>query len=69
MSERLLDRINTSSRFGISQRSLVRHEPELIAKGLVRVRAGSRVLYQESSIDGLIRRAADKNESLFGGKR
>lgn len=69
MSERLLDRINTSERFGISQRSLVRHEPELIAKGLVRVRAGSRVLYQEASVDALIRRTSDKDEPLFGGKR
>lgn len=68
MSERLLDRVDTSARFGISQRSLVRHETELIAKGLVRVRAGSRVLYQESTIDALIRRMAEKNESLFGGR-
>ena len=65
--ETLQDRNATSTRLGISARSLIRHENELIAKGLVRVRAGSRVLYTSSSIDQLISRVAGRDEPLFGG--
>ena len=66
--EALQDRNITSARLSISTRTLVRHEDELIAKGLVRVRAGSRVLYRASSVDALIRRAAERGENLWGGK-
>ena len=65
MPEQLLNVKQASARLGISVRSFHRYRPKLIALGLQRIRAGHRVVYRESSIDRIIRLAAEREEPLY----
>ena len=65
MAEQLLNTKQTAARLGISVRSLHRYLPKLIALGLQKIRAGHRVVYRESSIDRIIRLAAERNSDLY----
>ena len=65
MPERLLNSKQASARFGISVRSFLRYRPKLCALGLQMVRAGKKINYRESSIDRIIKWAAEKEEPIY----
>ena len=65
MAERLINTIEAAKRLGISVRSFHRYRAKLIALGLQRIRAGQRVNYRESSIDRIIRYAAENEAALY----
>ena len=59
MPERLLYAYQVADRLGISARQFCRLRFRLRAKGLQAVRVGEATKYRESSLDGLIARAAE----------
>lgn len=65
MAEQLLNAKQAAARLGISVRSLHRYRAKLCALGMQIVRLGQRVTYRESSIDRIIRMAAERDESLY----
>jgi predicted DNA-binding transcriptional regulator AlpA len=64
MNERLLQLNETANRLGISRRQFYRLRPRLIARGLQEIRIGHQRKYRESSLDDIIRRAAENGQSL-----
>lgn len=64
MSERLLKLGETADRLGISRRQFYRLRPRLVAKGLQEVAIGKCKKYRESSLDSLIKSAAENGRSL-----
>jgi len=65
MSEQLLTIDQVAGRLGVSRSSVKRNIVKLRARGLQRVPVGKRLVrYRESSLDGLIKRAAEREESL-----
>lgn len=65
MAEQLLNAKEAARRLGISVRSFLRYRPKLCAVGMQMVRAGQRVTYRESSIDRIIRLAAEEDKPLY----
>ena len=65
MAERLINTVEAAKRLGISVRSFHRYRPKLIALGLQRIRAGQRVNYRESSVDKIIKWAAENETALY----
>lgn len=66
MSERLLTVDQVEDRLGFKRTTIYNNLPKLIAKGLVRVPFSTRsVRFTESSLEKLIKRAADRTEPLF----
>lgn len=65
MAELLLSSKQAAVRLGISLRSFHRYRAKLIALGMQKIRAGHRVVYRESSIDRIIRWAAENEEPLY----
>ena len=65
MAERLLSIEEVSGRLGVSRSTFYEYQPTLIAKGLQRVRAGRLPKFVESSVEKLIKTAAEKDIPLF----
>jgi len=65
MAEQLLSIREAAKRFGVSRSTFYEYQPKLIAKGLQRVVAGRLPRFVESSIDRVIKTAAEKDIPLF----
>ena len=66
MGEQLLTIEQIARKLASSHMTVRRHLPELKAKGLEQVRFSTRTLrFRESSLDKMIRRAAERGERLF----
>lgn len=64
--ERLLTIDQVATRLGLVRRTVNRHRAKLEAKGLQKVMIGPRtVRFLESSLNRMIKRAAERNEPLF----
>ena len=64
MAERLLTRKQVAERLGVSPVTFSRHRARLIAKGLEQVNFGQYPKYTESSLEKLIKWAAETDEDL-----
>ena len=63
--EKLLSALQTAERLGISIRTFHRYKCVLIAKGLQSVTCGRRIVFREASLDQIIKKAADNENSLY----
>jgi predicted DNA-binding protein (UPF0251 family) len=64
MSEQLLTVEQTAGRLGVSRRTFYNRLPNLRAKGLQVVKFGKRSMFREKSLNNLICRAAETENSL-----
>lgn len=62
--ERLLTRSEVAGRLGIRPRTFSRHKARLVAEGLQPVKVGLHDKFRESSLDRLIRDAAENGTAL-----
>ena len=64
MAEKLLTLKDVAERLGVSPITLGRHKARLIAKGLKQVNFGLHPKYTESSLEKLIKNAAETGQRL-----
>ena len=65
MSENLLSPTNAARKLGVSRMTFYRIRAKLLAKGVKTVTVGNHVKYLESSLDALIRLAAETERPLI----